>query len=167
MGQEPKRELRRLYKWSLGPLLLVAGVLVWFRLVPAIERYGRPDRQAQTNAMSNLKGIATALQQYAEDNNGRLPARFSTNADLRAALKGRIKDERQFETLNPAGGEFVPNPRLAGFVLKDVADPSITLLLSETRPWWNSQWMVAFADAHVKVIRDKKDLNTDPESADR
>jgi hypothetical protein len=139
--------------WAL--LALVLLICVGGALLPIIGNMTSPGRARQKATLSNMKQLALALHTYAADNDGRLPAQFRTSADLRSALQGYGDlDASVFSTRNPAGGDIVPNDRLAGLAIDSIALPENTALLMETMPWEDRTQTFAFVDGHVRRVTD-------------
>ena len=159
----PEHQIRE--RWRAGPFLrkaarilssiVVLGGVVFFTLSFFPNLWpGRGTHAApRTATMSNMKQLATALQRYAADNDDRLPADFSSNEDLRAALDSYGLDDSIFETRNPEGGQILPNSELASIELSGIHEPRDTALLYETRSWWiHSGSVYAFVDTSVRPV---------------
>lgn len=152
MGQMDQRKpawYRRPISTAWG--MTAAGVVLLLFFLDA-SCGPRSSSHLSTGTLSNIKQLAMALRTYAADNNGLLPASFSTNEDIRAALASYDLDERIFETRNPDGGEILPNSELAGVKLSEVLEPDEIALLYETEPWSNGRSIYAFATTSVRSI---------------
>jgi len=152
MGQMDQRE-RAWYRRPISTAwgMTAAGVVLLLFVIDAVCR-PQSTIPLRTATMSHMKQIAIALRTYAADNDGLLPASFSTNEDLRAALASYDLDERIFETRNPDGGQILPNSDLAGVKLLEVFEPDEIALLYETEPWSNGRSIYAFATTSVQSI---------------
>ena len=132
---------------------VAAAALVLFVLLPLGDCNSK-ERARRSTTMSRIRQLGIALQNYAGDNDGRLPAQLRTNADLRTCLKDYVRDDGVFSTLNPDGGEIVPNSHLAGLSLDSIALPEHTALVYETRAWPIGRTLFGFVDGHVRPVTD-------------
>lgn len=133
---------------------LAVAMFLFLLLLPHGADCNQRERQKMTATMSGIKQLSIALQNYAGDNDGRLPAQFRTNSDLHESLKDYVRDDRVFLTLNPDGGEIVPNFHLAGLKLDSIALPEHTALVYETKAWPIGGTVYGFADGHFKRVAD-------------
>jgi hypothetical protein len=108
----------------------------------------------RSTTMSRIRQLGIALQSYASDNDGRLPVQLRTNADLRTSLKDYVRDDSEFSTVNPNGGEIVPNFHLAWLKLDSIALPEHTALVYETKAWPNGRTLFGFVDGHARLVTD-------------
>jgi hypothetical protein len=132
---------------------VAAAALVLFVLFPLGE-CTQKDRAKRSTTMSRVVQLGQALQNYASDNDGRLPAQFRTNTDLRTSLMDYVREDSVFSTLNPDGGEIVPNSHLAGLKLDSIALPEHTALVYETRAWPEGRTLFGFVDGHARLVTD-------------
>lgn len=162
MGQMDQRE-RAWYRRPISTAwgMTAAGVVLLLFVIDAVCR-PQSTIPLRTATMSNIKQLATALRTYAADNDGRLPANFSTNEDIRAALASYDLDERIFETRNPDGGEILPNSELAGVELSAVVNPESTVLIYESKEWANGRFIISAVNTSTKSVDDRDQLNFDP-----
>lgn len=118
----------------------------------------------KSTTMSNMKQIAIASMMYQTDHDDLYPHRFSTHSDMSELLLPYIKESSYFETLNPSGGEIIPNDMFEGFNGVEVADVFGTVMIHETEDWPSGGRTFAFADSHVKFVRAEEipSLNFDP-----
>ena len=132
---------------------VAAAALVLLYLFPLGDCNSK-ERARMTATISRVRQIGAALQNYASDNDGRLPVQLRTNADLRTSLKDYVRDDSEFSTVNPNGGEIVPNPHLAGLKLDSIALPEHTALVYETKAWPNGRTLFGFVDGHARLVTD-------------
>ncbi|MCH7905761.1 MAG: hypothetical protein IH944_14490 [Armatimonadetes bacterium] len=169
----PEHQIRE--RWRAGPFLrkaarilssiVVLGGVVFFTLsfFPNLWPGGGTHAAPATARLMSMSRIAKALRTYAADNDGRLPARFSTNEDLRAAIAPYDLHESVFEAHNPNGGQIVPNPQLAGISWNEVSEPEAVALLFETKLWRGRSSFCAFLDASAKWVSAKSVIRLDPD----
>jgi hypothetical protein len=133
--------------------LLAVATFLFLLLIP-LGHCNQKGQAKMTATLSRIKQLSIALYEYASDNDGRLPAQFSTNADLRTSLKDYVRDDREFSTLNPDGGEIIPNSHLAGLPLESIALPEHTALVYETKAWPDRRTLFGFVDGHARLVTD-------------
>lgn len=155
------RRFLRIAGRAVSAIVVLAVIVVFFlMLFPSGHGY---HLAPSTATMSNMKQIAVALQRYAVDNDGRLPAYFSTNEDLRVALASYDLRDGIFDGLNPDGGEIVPNPLLAGVSWSEVAEPENVALLYETVSWSRGRTFFALLDVSVRNASAESVVRLDPD----
>jgi hypothetical protein len=93
---------------------------------------------------TNLRALHTALQSYADSNNGKLPNTSNPDA-LKTALKDYVTDESVF--VNPETMQaFTPNPSLSGKKLGDITNPDRVVAFYEAKPATDGTTGVIFVD---------------------
>lgn len=106
-------------------------------------------------AMRQAKDISRFLMIYAMDNDGYMPHQFETQEDLYFSVVIYSSSGVDFfDTHNPSGGVFMPNPYLAGVNLNDVLSPEGTILIFESAPWDGQNGrVVSFLNGQVMYMK--------------
>lgn len=145
----------------LGTALLVAAILLPMFATSRCgghryrgERgygYGqRPHCGERRSSRANVRRLAVALLQYAQDNDERLPPMRDAQS-ARAALTPYVPEERFW--LHPWTGEpFEPNPALSYRRLGHIANPGEVAAFFAPRPGWRGRRTVGFLDGHVERV---------------
>ena len=106
----------------------------------------RSDMEAQTN----LRELATAVIQEAQDRNGTIPA-IQTPTALKRAIFRDIHEDAKF--LDPLSKRpFFANPFVAGHKIIDYPDPSAVVLLYADSPGADGLRAVAFLDGDARMV---------------
>jgi len=159
---------RRSTRGAAKTLLIVAcalGAFIVLTLVfdPFHIWYYYPAKSTQT--LSNVKQIGMATIMYTEDFDGRFPHEFSTYSLQKEALMPYLNNEKVFETLNPAGGEIVPNANLQQEFIEGVVNPAKSVMHYETKDWEDKKGRnLDYVDSHAKFIKgfdESKDLDVE------
>ena len=85
----------------------------------------------KTTTLSNVMLIARGLMLYVDNHGGTFPAQLSSGEDVQRLLSGKVPP-RTFLSLNPNGGEFIPNRLLASKSRKHIATGQV--LIVESKP---------------------------------
>lgn len=101
---------------------------------------------------------------YQADHDDKYPVNFSTNSEMSEVLFPYTKNDAIFLTINPEGGEMVPNEQLEGINAAEIMSMVDTVMLFETKDWPGGGRNFAFTDGHAKYFRNGSDpsLNFDP-----
>ncbi len=118
-------------------------------LLPLAVAQVLADSQAKT--LSNAKQLATATQLYLSDNDEVFPPFKKPNA-LHGAILPYVRNNKSWQSLNPKGGTFQYNLRLAAQEIRLVKDPGKVPLFFEPNAWADGTRAVAFADGHAKFV---------------
>jgi prepilin-type processing-associated H-X9-DG protein len=101
-------------------------------------------------SISNLKQLALAVMQYAQDHNETFPP-LQNVEEMKKALLPYVKNEALF--VHPGTGEpYQPNPALAEKRMAAMAEPAATVLFYEMSAGDDGRRGVAYADGHVKRV---------------
>ena len=160
--------------WAAAPpkksntvLIVVIVLLVLFCvIVPIIGALVFPVfSQARLSAMKSAsmmdaRAISQALLMYAADNDETLPPSFSSSFDLQVAAGMYASGRLNFESNNPLGGEFIPNPYLTGAPLSRVFMSQRSVLLYDSMTWESGNGhIVGYADGSAAFVPDFSDFN--------
>lgn len=117
-------------------------------------RWERRHCGGHRSSRANVERLATALLQYAQDNDGRLPP-MNDAATARAALSPYVRDERAW--YHPWTGEpFEPNPILSHRKLGQIANPEEFVAFFAPRPGWKGTRAVGFLDGNAYRIPEEQ-----------
>jgi hypothetical protein len=131
-------------------LSAVAAAVLLFVACPIICNGNTFEHARQMATLSNAVKLSRAIKMYVTDAGDPIPGKFRTGDDLRKLLSPYV-DDSSFETLNPNGGEFVPNPGVAGKSLADIQSPAQVIVLTESEAWPDGRTVVGYADGHGHV----------------
>lgn len=131
-------------------LCLLGSVLSFVLSKPAISRGKLSAMKA--NTLSNFKQVGLALLMYQGDYDDQYPPQFQTNADLQFFTMPYAKAVDLYKTLNPNGGEMMPNPKLEGIDSNKIVQLADTVMLEETKEWPDGSRIIAFTDSHAKPV---------------
>ena len=112
---------------------------------------GEESVRAETRpVMGNMKNIALALQMFADDNDGQLPA-AADGVELRRILRAYLPTEHDCFARPGAPDELVVEYLAEpGLRLADVQNPGVTpIALADYHPDF---YVVAYADGHVRLF---------------
>ena len=114
---------------------------------------GRTAKDTNTESLSRLRQVATAILMFVQDNQGKYPP-MQDAAALKKAILPYLGNE---ETLrNPATQEpYQPNPVLAGRKETEVKSPTQMAVVWEAAPAADGTRGVGFADGHASRIAEK------------
>ena len=108
-------------------------------------------KEQQTASLSNLRRLAIAVLEFAQDNGEVLPA-LKTADDIKTVLKADDKILRQPSSKQP----YQPNASIAGQPLAKYAGKEAeTLLFYDPAPYPDGSRCVAYLDGHVEVLSAK------------
>ncbi len=140
----------RLLKCSVALLLVLMLAIVFF---PFLEILLPPPPEIHQRKVTvvRMKKIALALQQYAMDNRGFMPTNFYTENDIIASVSGRI-NSNDIHTMNPQGGSFVPNTKLAGTYAVNLPNDDETILFFESKDWPDQRRCYAFLSGRIRIL---------------
>lgn len=135
-------------------LPLVVGLFGLILMALMFPVFDKARGQAlEASCQSNLKQLALAAMQYAQDYDEIYPS-----ADFETELQPYLYSETVFEC--PAGGGYAINPDIVRKPLRDVANPAETTLFFETEdgstPSFPHQGSmnIAWADGHVTEVEE-------------
>ncbi len=139
-------------------IVLVAGFCLIVPIMAAIlfPVFSQAKLAAQKSAtLSNAKRISISMLMYAADHDDTFPPRFSTAEDLRnAAAPYDAAGSMDFQSKNPAGGEFLPNAGAEGISLLRVLDPYNDTLVYESLPWERDGGrVIAYFSGSAKYVK--------------
>jgi prepilin-type processing-associated H-X9-DG protein len=157
----------------LGTALLVGAILLPMFSSPRCggHRYGgergygeqRRHCGGHRSSRANVRRLAVALLQYAQDNDERLPLMRDASS-ARAALTPYVAEERFW--LHPWTGEpFEPNPALSYRRLGHIAHPEDVAVFFAPRPGWRGRRTVGFLDGHAERLPEEQWPDVKPTSA--
>jgi hypothetical protein len=143
-------------------LIVVIVLAVGFCLIVPILAailfpvFSQAKLSAQKSAtLSQAKNIAMSMLMYASDNDETLPPCFASTQDLKdAAMLYGPMEPIDFQSKNPAGGEFLPNPGAEALSLLRVLSPELAVLVYDSAPWERDGGrVVAYFDGHAKYVK--------------
>ncbi len=105
----------------------------------------------KTAQLSNIKQISVGQMIYISDYDDVLPNPPDTNTVANVTFP-YIKNIKIWESQNPNGGHFEFNLNLAGINMGKIPNPAETVLFYENTAWPDGSRVVAYADAHCKVL---------------
>ena len=160
-GKERAKAARKSVPTSrLIELLVVVAIVAVLGAVLFPTFAKSREKARQSSCSSNMKQIALALQMYARDYDGYLPAAYGWQ-DL---VMPYIKNEQVFAcpTRTTPKPHYALSPYVAGRNLGEIADPDTTVMLYEVgeggQPIFphNDGANYGFVDGHVKWFRKDK-----------
>lgn len=135
------------FLWLLGAVVIATFCFVLF----STGNCGGRGSAKRTANLSNIKQVGLAILQYAEANDSYLPIAFTSHEDLRLAAELYNENSDWLESINPDESEFLPNPELTGVSTYSVAEPEITVLAMDSKPWPDMNLTTyVFVDGHAK-----------------
>ena len=111
-------------------------------------------RAQRQRTLVNARQLGRAVLMYAEDNDQLLPLDLSTARAAQPVLGVYIADDRAYTTFNPAGGEFLGNPKISGSSLKSYPSLRQIVLFYESREWRDRRRIVLWLDGHASTPAD-------------
>lgn len=115
----------------------------------------------KTLAVSNYKQAAIAMNIYLSDYDDEIPYAQDSKSAL-SVLVPYTKNTEIFRMLNPNGGEIRLNMAIAGVNSSEVSNPAQTPLFFDSEPWPDGTRIVAFLDAHTKIVSDAEWKSLEP-----
>lgn len=139
-----------------------AVVLVSAAIAATISVMNYQARQArESTAQTGMTALANGMRDYLAQNENRFPEDMGDASALAERIKATLTPPAQypapslFTSLNPSGGEIVPNPSLAGRRLSDIAKPDETGMFVDRNPWPKG-YLVAYVSGRVTFIPQKQ-----------
>jgi hypothetical protein len=105
----------------------------------------------KTQALSNIKQLATGMAIYMADYDDELPYAQSTAA-VAYVTYPYIKSLDLWKSPNPNGGRILFNMALAGSNATAVEEPSNTILFYDSQPWPDGRRLVAMVDTSARFV---------------
>ena len=128
--------------------LAVLTALLYGPVVAAAAAARAPGFAPNDACVGNLRLLNTAIQQYAQLNDERLPA-TDTPAHFQAALRPYVDSPARF--LCPDTGlPYTPNPAISGRSLTQFPDPEAVEVARDSRPHADGKNTVLFLDGRVE-----------------
>lgn len=146
----------------VGCAMLFGVAILAAILFPVFAQARLAARKATT--LSHAKQAALGVIMYMGDNDDRMPPQFATAEDVHRCSIRYTKSENVYLTLNPAGGEFLGNPKIAGALSVECPEPSLIPMIYESRAWPDGKRATGWLDGHAKMaqdfdpLRDLKDI---------
>jgi prepilin-type processing-associated H-X9-DG protein len=137
----------------------IAGVLPWRGMAQAGPVRDAEMKARRQETVSNAKHAALAIILYEADHNLRFPS-ASSSTQVWQKVSRYVKTQEVFKTRNPNGGHFTFNKALSGVLETAVKQPAWTAMIYDDKAWPDGQHVVAFADGHVKLLRDEVFVQT-------
>ncbi|MBS1701241.1 MAG: hypothetical protein JST12_06240 [Armatimonadetes bacterium] len=139
-------------------VVIIVSCVCIYKRTWQVSEYEAMASQLKWETGSEGKLVAIAIEMYAQDNDDRLPPSFTTFDSLSGYMKEKWK------SANPNGGQFRPNPKVAGLRLSEDLSPD-TILASEDYLWPEGYKCYVLADSQRKWFRDSDPKNWNPKAS--
>lgn len=154
-SSSPSAASAKPFPWMVVTIV-VAGVAVFGCVILAAILFPvfsqAKSAAKQTETMSRLKQISTALSIYLVDSELKFPPDMSSGAAIQPYLRTYSRDVI-FESLNPNGKELLGNALLAGKDSLAMPDQANTMTLFDSADWPNKTRITALVDGSVRKVK--------------
>ncbi|MBS1728516.1 MAG: hypothetical protein JST51_17505 [Armatimonadetes bacterium] len=140
-------------------VVIIVSCVCIYKRTWQVSEYEAMASQLKWETGSEGKLVVIAINMYTQDNDDRLPACLVH--DVRFSLR---LHEGKRKSANPNGGQFRPNPKVAGLRLSEDLSPD-TILASEDYLWPEGTKCYVLADGQRKWFRDSDPKNWNPKAS--